>query len=291
MEWQSPRFLWVTDLLAIVVGAALAGHSAAMLVGAALPLGAEPQPPLAGVVMPTSAVSPPVSDKSIDAIVGRNLFCSTCDDAQPAPRGEGHRRSLTLLAIMYAPPPSDPRWSLAIVRDDEAATTGPYGLGSRLGDATIVAIEGVRVVLDFGGGGRGLLELLERPKRAALEGCAATAEHWGDGVRQTGAHSYEVRRSALEEVLVGGAAGPFPRVVPQIRDGEPIGLKLFGIRPEGPFGAIGLRDGDLLLEVNGRSIASPDSALAAYASLRSANHVSLLLDRAGQRVRTDYVVR
>jgi hypothetical protein len=50
---------------------------------------------------------------------------------------------------------------------------------------------------------------------------------------------------------------------------------------DGPFAAIGLRDGDLLLEVNGRSIATPDAAMAAFAALRTASHVWLAIVRAG----------
>jgi general secretion pathway protein C len=289
MERYWPRYLWVADLTAIVVGGAFAGHAAAVLVGAGLLGGLAPPAPLAHAEIASPAPAR-ASEESIDAIVGRNLFCSGCDAPQ-APAVERGRRALTLLAIMYAPSPAAARWSVAIVRDDETATTGPYGVGARMGDATIVAIEDVRVVLEVGGGRRELLELLPPSPRPAPEPRGPVALRWSAGVRKTGAHSYEVQRAALEQVLAGGAARPFPRVVPQMRDGEAIGLRLFGIRRDGPFGVIGLSDGDLLLEVNGRSIASPDSALAAYAALRSASHVSLLLERGGQRLRMDYVVR
>jgi len=82
-----------------------------------------------------------------------------------------------------------------------------------------------------------------------------------------------------------------PRVVPQSRDGEAVGLRLLDVGRDGPFGAIGLRDGDVLREVNGRSIATPDSALAAYGALRSEGHVWLAIERGGQRLRLDYRIR
>ena len=126
-------------------------------------------------------------DKPIDAIVARDVFCSTRGEA---PRAERSRRALTLLAIMFAPPPSDPRWSVAIVRDDETAATGPYGVGARLGDATIEAIEDVRVVLDVGHGRRELLELLRERLRARPVGGRGAPEL---GITQTGVHSYQVR--------------------------------------------------------------------------------------------------
>jgi type II secretory pathway component PulC len=71
----------------------------------------------------------------------------------------------------------------------------------------------------------------------------------------------------------------------------PVGLRLSGVGAAGPFAALGLRDGDLLLEVSGRSIATPDAALAAYGALRTADRVWLVVERAGERIRTDYVVR
>jgi general secretion pathway protein C len=196
-----------------------------------------------------------------------------------------------LLAIMFAPPPSDPRWSVAIIRDDEAATAGPYGLGARLAGATIEAIGEVHVVLDAGRGRHEILELLRRQPRAPADGRPAAPDALAAGVRNTGPRSYEVRRAALDQFLAGGMTPPWPRVVPQARDGEPVGLRLFGIGRDGPFAAIGLRDGDLLREVNGKSIATPDAALAAYATLRTAGHVWLVIERDGQRIRLDYVIR
>jgi general secretion pathway protein C len=192
---------------------------------------------------------------------------------------------------MFAPPPSDPRWSVAVIRDDEAATAGPYGVGARLGDATIAAIEDVRVVLDVGRGRREFLDLLRRQARAPSDGRLAPPDAFGDGVRKTGAHSYEIRRAALAQFLAGGMTPRWPRVVPETRDGEPVGFRLSGVDRDGPFAAIGLGNGDLLLEVNGRSIATPDAALAAFSTLRTASHVWLVIEHDGRRIRVDYSIR
>ena len=90
---------------------------------------------------------------------------------------------------------------------------------------------------------------------------------------------------------VAGASPQWPRVVPQLRDGKPIGFRLSGIRSDGPFAAIGLENGDLLLEVNGTPIATPDAALAAYTKLRTADHVWLAIERDRRRIRIDYEIR
>jgi len=273
------RYLWVVDLIGIMVGAALAGDATATMIAAALPMDAAPSARRVETPAP-----PPPPNKSVEHIVQRNIFCSTCTGT---PLPEQTRRALTLLAIMYAPPPSDPRWSVAIVRDDAAATTGPYAVGARLGDATVAAIEDVRVVLDEHGRTE-LLELL--PQRRSPPG-RAPAKATFDGIRQTAANRFEVRRDVLEQFLAGGITPGWPRVVPQARDGEPVGFRVFGIAANSPFAALGLASGDVLLQVNGRSIATPAAALAAVTSLRTANHVSLSIARGDRLIRLDYDIR
>jgi general secretion pathway protein C len=272
---------WVVDLVAIAVTATLTGHSAATLIASALPPRLPTMPPHLQLSAPVS-VAP-----GAEGIVGRHIFYSTRADAPP---DESTRRALTLLAIMFAPPPSDPRWSVAVVRDDEAATAGPFGVGARLGDATIVAIEPTCVVLDRGRGRRELLELFRGRIGVVPAPGRGPMSTFAEAVTKTGGQSYEVQRSALEQLLAGGLSS-WPRVVPDLKDGEPGGLRLVGIRTDSPFAAIGLADGDRLLEVNGRSMLTPDAALAAYASLRTTSHVWLMIERGGHRVRMDYVIR
>jgi general secretion pathway protein C len=276
------RYFWVVDLIGIGIGAALAGHATALLISSAL-LPHAASPTRRGHLAATPRA---MADKSIDDIVGRNIFRPTRGDA-PVP--EATRRPFRLLAVMFAPPPHDPRWSLAIVRDDEAQTVGPYMLGARLGDTTISAIENVRVVLDVGGGRREFLELLPDRSPGAADGQGLAAGALGSAVRKTGTHSYEVRRAAVDGL--GGLTPPWPRAVPELRDGQPIGIRLLSVRSGSPVTAFGLLNGDLLLQVNGRSLATPDDALAAYTALRSADHIWLLIERGGRPIRIDYWIR
>jgi general secretion pathway protein C len=71
------------------------------------------------------------------------------------------------------------------------------------------------------------------------------------------------------------------RFVPEVRDGVPFGLRLFAVRPDGPFASLGLRNGDIVRSVNGISLTSPDSALKVYATLKVASHLSVTIDREG----------
>jgi general secretion pathway protein C len=194
---------------------------------------------------------------------------------------------LDLLAIMYAPPPAHARWSLAIVRDRLARTAGPFAVGAELRGATVVEIEQTRVRLALPDGRHQVLRLLERVEVAEVVAPVAPP-----GITRIGEHAYEVSRSAVEAMLGDMAAlGSGLRVVPALRDGQPAGLRLFGIRPGGPLTRIGLENGDLLTAVNGLPLTSPDAALAAYTSLRTATHVSLSVERGGRPVTLDYLLR
>jgi len=282
MDHLLRRHVWVVDLIGIVIGAALAGHAAALLISTAL-LPHTALPARHNRTVKEAALAP--APKSIEGIVGRNIFCSSCGD-EPAPAQSP--RSFTLLAIMFAPPPLDQLQSVAIVRDDETETAGPYTVGAKLGDATVSVIENVRVVLDVSGGRREVLELLTPRSRDRVPSEAGALDA---GIRQTGTHRYEVRRAVIDRLLKGGVTPPWPRVVPEARGGDPIGFRIMALRPDGPFPAIGLVNGDLLLQVNGRALATPDAALGAFTALRASDHVWLLIERDGRQLRLDYFIR
>ena len=58
------------------------------------------------------------------------------------------------------------------------------------------------------------------------------------------------------------------RIVPAMRDGQPIGFKLYAIRPGSPYELIGLRNGDIILSIEGYDVTAPDKALELYARIK-----------------------
>ena len=206
---------------------------------------------------------------------------------------------LKLLAVMYAP--TDPRWSMAIIRDNDDKSVGPYGVGSHIRDATIDQIEETRAYLDFGGGRREYLELLDQPATPAAAPVAAApppgpkdplAEALDKGIKKTGPNSYEVQHSTLDALLGNmGALSRAARIVPEMKDGKSAGFRLLSIKPDGPFGKIGLQNGDIISAINGLEMTSPDKALEVYTKLKTANHLSVGLERNGQKITEDYNIR
>jgi general secretion pathway protein C len=71
------------------------------------------------------------------------------------------------------------------------------------------------------------------------------------------------------------------RIVPEQDGGKVVGIRLFGIRSDTPFADVGFENGDRLDSINGKSVASPEQALEAYASLQKMKTLELALVRRG----------
>ena len=257
---------------------------------------------------PTAPASTTVYSKQVEEILKRNIFCSTCPPILGGKEDTGivgppplQKTSLPLklLAVMYAP--TDPKWSMAIIRDNDDKSSGPFGVGSKIREATIDQIDETRVFFNFGGGRREYLELLDTPAPPPNAPAAPKpdtgpkdplAEALAKGIKKTGPNSYEVQHATLDSLLGNMAAlSKAARIVPEMKDGKSNGFRLLSIKPDGPFGAIGLQNGDIISAINGLEMTSPDKALEVYTKLKTANHLSVGLERNGQKVTMDYNIR
>jgi general secretion pathway protein C len=309
METLLRKYLAVVDLVVIAICAIFAARATATAIEAGM-AGSLPTVK-SGTHLPSPAAQAPVYSKQVEDILKRNIFCSTCppilggpvvDNSKPeVPPLQKTSLPLKLLAIMYAPAPADPRWSMAIIRDNDAKTAGPYSVGSKIRDAEVDDITDTRVYLNFGGGRREYMELLDTaqpapgappPPVAQAAPKDPFAAELDKGIKKTGENRFEVQHSTLDSLLGNmGALARAARIVPETRDGKSIGFRLFSIRPDGPFGKIGLQNGDIISAINGLEMNSPDKALEVYTKLRTANHLSVGLERNGQKVTMDYTIR
>jgi len=307
METLLRKYLSLVDLAVVALCAIFAARATATAIEAGFVSGIPtakhaPKPP-------ASPAATTVYSKQVEEILNRNIFCSTCPPilgGKPEEAGvpvvpplQRTSLPLKLLAVMYAP--TDPKWSMAIIRDNDDKSVGPYGVGSHIRDATIDLIEETRAYLDFGGGKREYLELLDQPAAPAAAPVAAApapgpkdplAEALDKGIKKTGPNSYEVQHSTLDALLGNmGALSKAARILPEMKDGKSAGFRLLSIKPDGPFGKIGLQNGDIISAINGLEMTSPDKALEVYTKLKTANHLSVGLERNGQKITEDYNIR
>jgi general secretion pathway protein C len=305
------KHLWIVDLVAIGLCAVFLGRAAASMVESKYLLTIAAPRPAPRLARTETEVFYP---KAIDDIIKRNVFCSTCPPivaVEPTAVAstavlEPQKTSLPLqvLAVNYVAPPWGFEHASATLRDTETKFVGAFRPGEKVRGATITGIDETRVHLDNVGKPE-FIDLLEPEANPAATtpvapAAAAATPPGGDafsqeldrGIKKTGENTYEIQRATLESVLGNmSLLARSARIVPEMRDGKAAGFRLYSVRPDGPFAKIGMQNGDVLSAINGLEITSPEKALEVYAKLKSASHLSLGLERNGQRLTKDYSIR
>lgn len=111
----------------------------------------------------------------------------------------------------------------------------------------------------------------------------------GKGITKTGPNSYEVTRDEVDNALGNlSKLATQARIVPAFEGGEPIGFKLFSIRPGSLYSKIGVQNGDVIQKVNGYEITSPDKALELYQKLKDGAQFTVDIKRRGKPVTLEY---
>lgn len=239
-----------------------------------------------------------VPRRSDREIVGRNLFCSTCQAVAPtetpvtglsAPSLElGH---LQLLATLVSE--DDPAWSFGAIRDTRSDAIGLYGVGSQLpGGAVVARVEERRVTVEQGTA-TGQIELQAGEGNAAAKPTGARSPLAGlaPGVRQVGEGRFVVDRELVRKLAHSPDQARWARIVPRTDDkGRPAGFTLYRIHPSSIFALLGLRSGDAIRAVNGRPL-TPEVALSLYSRLQSTSHVQVSFDRRGKPLTYDFTIQ
>ena len=251
----------------------------------------ERQPPLHGTA-PSAAE--PARSKAGAALAGRNMFCSTCDEAQPALR-RPIALPLTLIATNVANRDDE---SFATIRHRVTHRTGAYRMGDTVPDVGVVEkIRGAYVdILDESSQTVQRLNLggyAPTESAPAVAGLHSTAAHLDEltaaaaaGVKRVDDTHYEVDRELIETVISDPTRIKGARVVP-----GKAGLKLYGIRTPSAFSHLGLRNGDVLTSVNGIALDGPDGMLDAFAAARTATTIRVTVTRRDTEVTLSYTVR
>jgi general secretion pathway protein C len=296
------KYFWTVDLAVIAVCATFLGMAASGAVESKF--ASLPAPAKAVLPKPAKPAANPAFNKDPTAILKRNIFCSTCpsffeetatDTATDVDVQTKTALPLALLAIMYAPPPNGILWSIAVMRDTEAKTIGAFPVGGKIHGATVTEILETRVYLDNQGKTE-YIDLFEAPAPPppppAPNKKDALAVDLAKGIKKISDNKYELQRSTLESVLGNmSLLSRSARIVPEMKDGKAAGFRLFAVRPDGPFAMIGMQNGDIISSINGLEITSPEKALEVYAKLKSASHLSLGMERNGQKLTKEYNIR
>ena len=112
---------------------------------------------------------------------------------------------------------------------------------------------------------------------------AKLAEAIDKGIRKIDDTHFEIKASLVDSVLLNPmAVMKGARVVPAMKDGKSVGIKLYAIRPNSLYAKVGLANGDTVKAINGMDLSSVDKGLEVYTQLRDAKKLELSLDRRGK---------
>jgi general secretion pathway protein C len=103
---------------------------------------------------------------------------------------------------------------------------------------------------------------------------------------------FNVERAVVDNILENQAElMRSARIVPEKEGDKIVGIRMFGIRPDSLLGTLGLENGDRLQSINGFEMSDPQKALEAYARLRSAERLTVSVNRRGKPVNIDFNIK
>ena len=130
------------------------------------------------------------------------------------------------------------------------------------------------------------------PEEAAARPGVPAQPAPGGLAAQSSAGNYVVDQRALNAALDNiGQAMTDARLLPSTKDGKVEGFKATEVKPQGIFGTIGIKNGDVLVRMNDFPIDSPEKAIQSFASLKGQSRVKLDLIRDGQPTTFNYDIR
>ncbi len=112
------------------------------------------------------------------------------------------------------------------------------------------------------------------------------------GIVRISANEFNVDRGVVDKILENQAElMKQARIVPEQENGKMVGIRLYGVRPDTLLGVLGMENGDRLQTINGFDMTSPEKALEAYARLRTADHLTIQVNRRGANTNIDYNIK
>lgn len=134
-----------------------------------------------------------------------------------------------------------------------------------------------------------------RRSRVVAERSPEPDDDGGDldaNVNKVGSGEYEIARAEIDNVLSNmSKLATQARIVPSFKNGKANGFKLFSIRPDSLYAKIGIKNGDIIQQINGYEINSPDKALEIYSKLKDAQTITVDLLRRGKSRTMTYNIR
>jgi general secretion pathway protein C len=182
---------------------------------------------------------------------------------------------------------ASPSLSFAIIMMVSKREEHLYRVGDELENGVLVAkIERDAVHLKRGSAER-ILRLFEEPKKAT-----APPKQLPRGAATGGETQFTLDRAQVDEALADlPRLLTQARLLPNFRNGQTDGFRIFNIVPGSLFSSIGLRNGDVLHRVNEMTLDNPTQFMGMFEQLRTQSRFTVDLTRGTARMTLEYEIR
>jgi general secretion pathway protein C len=185
------------------------------------------------------------------------------------------------------------RETFALIQKTSTKEERVFRLGDRVYDiGPLIEVKKEQAEIQAGGQ---RIKLLTPTAVAAETGKPATEQAGaqpGALAVASGSGNYVIDQRALNASLDNiGQAMTDARLLPSTKDGKVEGFRVSEVKPNGIFGTVGIKDGDVLLRINDFAIDSPDKAIQSFVTLKGQSRIKLDLIRNGQPATLNYDIR
>lgn len=256
---------------------------------------------VAGKSRPAPAIAAPAEDlASFGVILDKGLFGpATRGKLTPFVSAQPQQKDAATVSqgdlVLLGTAIGSFRETFALIQRSSTKEERVFRLGDNVFDlGPLVTVKKESVAIKAGGQ---IITLTTPTVGGAMPGSqpAPAAVHTapsGTLAAQVGAGSYVVDQRALNAALDNiGQAMTDARLLPSSKDGKVEGFRVSEVKPQGIFGTIGIRNGDVLLRINDFPIDSPEKAIQSFASLKGQSRIKLDLIRDGQPTTFTYDIR
>lgn len=309
---------WIVLAPIVATVALLHAKTVTQLVGVSLAVDDKQLAAAAGGGKPALAPMASSRSRSAEPILSRNPFdhetgplnkveasddgvadAVDLSDPMSAPPCEGTK----VLVIIASP---DPAWSMAALSTGGEGKSVLVRRGMEFGGKKVEYVRWDRVWLNAGSS-RCQAQMWRpgapeptaaapvaaaEPASSSRRGAPVVDADIKKGIQKISATEYNIDRGVVDKILENQAVlMKSARIVPEQENGKVVGIRLFGVRPDTLLGTLGMENGDRLQTINGFEMASPEKALEAYARLRTADKLAIVLNRKGQQMNLDYHIK
>ncbi|MGD9010428.1 MAG: type II secretion system protein GspC [Desulfobacteraceae bacterium] len=228
------------------------------------------------------------------AILTRDLFKTTKTPLATAPKKEVNLDDMEQTKLnlkLWGTVTGTEEQAYAVIEDTQKREQNLYRVGDSIQNAMVKMIRRAKVVLQVDG--RDEVLAMEEIKQG---GSSRRVSH-SRPTRSTPSSGVRSQRVSMRRSMINDAINDVTKLMTQVKiqphmeNGQPDGLAISNIKPNSIFRRMGLRNGDILKKVEGADIRTVDDALRLYDSMKSADSVSVEIERRGSLRQIDYTIR